>query len=104
MVCGRAVQVMIKFLDIIFSLDGGDNDLASNLAKHCVLELPDKTGKIPKVELKDDEVKNDEYRLLYQVISRKHWKITFNDFIFSHGSRFQDVLLQLFIDSMITRK
>ena len=70
MVCGRAVQVMIKFLDIIFSLDGGDNDLASNLAKHCVLELPDKTGKIPKVELKDDEVKNDEYRLLYQVISR----------------------------------
>jgi len=51
-------------------LDGGDNDLASNLAKHCVLELPDKTGKIPKVELKDDEVKNDEYRLLYQVISR----------------------------------
>ena len=56
----------------IVSLDGGDNDLASNLAKHCVLELPDKTGKIPKVELKDDEVKNDEYRLLYQVISRKH--------------------------------
>jgi len=51
-------------------LNGGDNDLASNLAKHCVLELPDKTGKIPKVELKDDEVKNDEYRLLYQVISR----------------------------------
>ena len=84
-------------------MDGGDNDLASNLAKHCVLELPDKTGKIPKVELKDDEVKNDEYRLLYQVISRKHLKITFT-VIFSHGSRFQDVLLQLFIDSMITRK
>ena len=85
-------------------MDGGDNDLASNLAKHCVLELPDKTGKIPKVELKDDEVKNDEYRVLYQVISRKYLKITFTVIIFSHGSRFQDVLLQLFIDSMITRK
>merc|ERR1719394_632853 len=53
----------------LINLDGGDNDLASNLAKHCVLELPDKTGKIPKVELKDDEVKNDEYRLLYQSLN-----------------------------------
>merc|ERR1711937_956525 len=53
----------------LINLDGGDNDLASNLAEHCVLELPDKTGKIPKVELKDDEVKNDEYRLLYQSLN-----------------------------------
>jgi len=53
----------------LINLNGGDNDLASDLARHCVLELPDKTGKIPKVELKNDDVKNDEYRLLYQSLN-----------------------------------
>merc|ERR1712131_450177 len=61
----------------LINLDGGDNDLASNLAKHCVLELPDKTGKIPKFELKNDEVKNDEYRLLYQSLNGGN-EIVFN--------------------------
>ena len=51
------------------SLDGGDAVLATNLAKHCVLELPDKTGKKPKVPVSDDDIKNDEYRLYYQVSS-----------------------------------
>ena len=52
----------------IASLTGGDDQLASNLAKHCVLELPDKTGKKPKAPIDDEAVKNDEYRLYYQVI------------------------------------
>merc|ERR1712168_527460 len=34
-----------------------NKDFPTNLAKHCVLELPDKTGRIPKVEMKIDEEK-----------------------------------------------
>ena len=50
------------------NLSGGDGEFAANLAKHCVLELPDKLGKKPKTALDDDNVKNDEYRLYYQVM------------------------------------
>jgi len=53
----------------IASLTGGDDELASNLAKHCVLELPDKTGKKPKIPVDDEAVKNDEYRLYYQSLN-----------------------------------
>jgi len=61
----------------LINLNGGDSDLALDLARHCVLELPDKTGKLPKVELKNDEVKNDEYRLLYQSLNGGN-EIVFN--------------------------
>lgn len=53
----------------VTNLDGGNSELASNLAKHCVLELPDKTGKVPKVKLSENDVGNDEYRLYYQLLN-----------------------------------
>jgi len=53
----------------IASLTGGSEELAANVAKHCVLELPDKTGKRPKLAVDDDNVKNDEYRLYYQSLN-----------------------------------
>ena len=59
----------------VASIEGGNSDLSTSLAKHCVLELPDKTGKLPKGSLSDDDVKNDEYRLYYQV---KFWNVLEN--------------------------
>jgi len=53
----------------IVSLGGADAELARNLARHCILELPDKTGKLPKKPLDNDDVKDDEYRLYYQLLN-----------------------------------
>ena len=53
----------------IFSLSGGSAEFSSDLALHCVLELPSESGEIPRGPVDLDHVADDEARLFYQPLN-----------------------------------
>merc|ERR1712048_578580 len=53
----------------IVGLNGGSVDLSTDLATHCVLELPDLTGEIPSESLDIENLSDNESRLLYQALN-----------------------------------
>ena len=60
---------MVPGLFNIFSLSGGSAEFSSDLALHCVLELPSESGEIPRGPVDLDHVADDEARLFYQPLN-----------------------------------